>query len=157
DSTLLDNGVGVQRNFDIPGQTSVAFDVTWRFRHFTPLLLSLAAATRAEGQTATVTVAAQNGDGNPDPGRTIRYTINGANPGLGAVTTGADGRAAITWTGFNQGTDTVQAFTDLNNNGQPDAGEPTQSVSVTFTAPPPPVPGKSVVAKVVSGTVLVKY
>ena len=157
--SLGDNDLGVQWNFaglssNPPGQT---YSTTWRFKHFAPLQLSLAAATRAEGQTATVTVAAQNGDGNPDPGRTVRYTINGANPAVGAVTTGADGRAAITWTGINQGVDTLTAFTDLNNNGQPDAGEPTQTVTVTFTAPLPPVPGKSVVIKVVSGTVLVKY
>jgi hypothetical protein len=156
---LGDNDLVAQWNFaglssNPPGQT---YATTWRFRHFTPLLLSLAAATRAEGQIATVTVAAQNADGNPDPGRTIRYTINGANPGLGAVTTGADGRAAIKWTGFNQGLDTLVAFTDLNNNGSPDSGEPTQTATVTFGPPPPPVPGKSVVVKVVSGTVLVKY
>jgi hypothetical protein len=157
--SLADNDLGVQWNFanvssNPQGQT---FTATWRFKHFTPLALGLIAATRAEGQNATVTVAAQNGDGNPDPGRTIRYTINGANPGLGSVVTGADGRAAISWTGAFQGTDTLTAFTDLNINGVPDRGEPTQTVSVTFTPPPPPVPGKSVVVKVVSGTVLVKY
>ena len=53
--------------------------------------------------------------------------------------------------------DTLAAFTDLNGNGVPDAGEPTQSVNVTWTPPLPPVPGKSVVVKVVSGTVFVKY
>jgi hypothetical protein len=159
DPTLLDDGVGAQWNFagissNAPGTTYTA---TWRFRHFTPLALSLAATTRAEGQIATVNVAARNSDGNPDPGRTIRYTISGVNPGLGSVTTGPDGNAAIRWTGAFQGTDTLTAFTDLNNNGAPDAGEPTQTVAVTFTPPPPPVPGKSVVVKVVSGTVLVKY
>jgi hypothetical protein len=159
DPTLLDNGVGVQwdgTSLATQG-SSQTFQTTWRFKHFAPLSLGLAAATRAEGQNATVTVAAQNGDGNPDPGRTIRYTISGANPGLGSVVTGADGRATISWTGAFQGTDTLTAFTDLNNNGAPDAGEPTQTVSVNFTPPPPPVPGKSVVVKVVSGTVLVKY
>ena len=43
------------------------------------------------GKTATVTVTARNADGGPDPGRTVRYAIAGANPGAGAVTTGADG------------------------------------------------------------------
>jgi hypothetical protein len=158
DPTLLDNGVGVQWNIGtVDSSNPVTFRTTWRFRHFTPLALSLASATKAEGQIATVNVAARNSDGNPDPGRTIRYTISGVNPGLGSVMTGADGNAAIRWTGAFQGTDTLTAFTDINNNGAPDAGEPTQTVSVTFTPPPPPVPGKSVVVKVVSGTVLVKY
>jgi hypothetical protein len=157
DPTLLDNGVGVQRNFDIPGQQSVAFDVTWRFRRFTPLALTLSAAAKQQGQIATATVTARNSDGNPDPGRSVRYTINGANPGFGAVTTGADGNATISWTGANQGTDVLDAFVDINGNGTRDANEPEQTATVTFGPPPPPVPGKSVVVKVVSGTVLVKY
>jgi hypothetical protein len=158
---LGDNDLGVQWNFSGissnppgPGQT---YSTTWRFKHFAPLALSLAASTRAQGQTATVTVAAQNGDGNPDPGRTIRYAISGANPSLGTVTTGANGNATISWVGENQGVDTLSAFTDLNGNGRLDAGEPTQSVTVTWGSPLPPVPGKSVVVKVVSGTVFVKY
>ena len=71
-----------------------------------------------------MTVAARNSDGNPDAGRAVRYAIAGANPGAGAVTTGADGTAAITWTGANLGTDTLTAFTDVNGNGVRDADEP---------------------------------
>jgi hypothetical protein len=159
DSTLVDNGVGAQ--WDVAnlasGATAPAVNVVWRFKRFTALQLGLTAATRAEGQNATVTVAARNSDGNPDPGRTVRYTINGANPGLGAVTTGADGNATIAWRGANQGTDTLTAFTDLNGNGFRDDNEPQQQVTVTFTPPLPPVPGKSVVAQVVSGQVFIKY
>ena len=81
----------------------------------------------------------------------------GANPGGGAVTTGADGTATISWPGANAGTDTLTAFIDANGNGVRDASEPEQSVTVVWAAPPPPVPGKSVVAKVVSGSVFVKY
>jgi hypothetical protein len=160
DPTLVDDGVGAQWDFPTlaPGVAGAqTVSAIWRFKHFTPLQLSLAAATRATGQTATVTVAARNGDGNPDPGRSVRYAIAGANPGAGAVTTGADGNAAITWTGANTGTDTLTAFTDLNGNGVRDADEPQQAVTVSWTPPPPPVPGKSVVVKVVSGQVFVKY
>jgi len=158
DPTLIDNGAGVQwdiRQLAVGSPQTVS--VLWRFRHFTPLQLSLVAAAKAQGQVATVSVAARNSDGNPDPGRAIRYTISGANPGLGTVTAGADGNATISWVGENQGVDTLTAFTDLNGNGTPDAGEPTQSVTVTWAPPLPPVPGKSVVVRVVSGTVLVKY
>ncbi len=73
------------------------------------------------------------------------------------MTTGADGNAAITWRGINQGTDTLTAFTDLNGDGVREANEPQQQTSVTFTPPLPPVPGKSVVAQVVSGQVFIKY
>jgi hypothetical protein len=160
DPALVDDGVGVQWDFPTlaPGAAGAqTVSSIWRFKHFVPLQLNLAAATRATGQTATVTVAARNADGNPDPGRSVRYAIAGANPGAGAVTTGADGNAAITWTGANIGTDTLTAFTDANGNGARDADEPEQAVTVTWTAPPAPVPGKSVVVKVVSGEVFVKY
>jgi hypothetical protein len=157
DQRLLDNGVGVQ--WDVPSlalNASQTFNVVWRFRRFTPLALTLAAATRAQGQTATVTVTARDSDGNPAPGRSVRYAISGPNPGSGAVTTGADGTATITWSGANAGVDNLVAFIDANRNGVRDGDEPEQTVSVTWTPPPPPVPGKSVVVKVVSGQVFIK-
>jgi hypothetical protein len=160
DPTLLDNGVGVQWNVAaLPQPGSQTFQVTWRFRRFAPLALALASATQVTGQQANVTVTARNSDGNPDPGRAIRYAIVGANPGAGAVTTGADGSAAIRWTGANAGVDNLTAFTDLNNNGVRDGDEPQQAATVTWQAPappPPPVPGKSVVVRVVSGEVFIK-
>jgi len=157
---LGDNDVGVQWNFanlssNPPGQT---FSTTWRFSHFSALDLT-ATPAQVTGRTATVTVTARNADGGPDPGRTVRYAIAGANPGAGAVTTGADGTAAISWTGKNVGTDTFGAFTDINGNGVRDANEPERTATVTWTAPtppPPPVPGKSVVVRVVSGEVFIK-
>jgi hypothetical protein len=156
---LGDNDVGVQWDFATgPSGTAQTFSTTWRFNHFSALDLS-AAPTQVTGKTATVTVTARNGDGGPDPGRAVRYAIAGANPASGAVTTGANGTAAITWTGTNLGTDTLTAFTDLNGNGSREANEPQRTASVTWTAPPPPappVPGKSVVVRVVSGTVYIK-
>jgi hypothetical protein len=162
DPGLVDDGIGAQWDFpNLPsiiggGGTAQTVTTLWRFKHYAPLQLTAASTTRAQGQLASVTVAAQN-DGNPAPGLPVRYAIAGANPGSGAVTTGADGRATITWTGANRGTDTLTAFTDANGNGVRDANEPLQSVTVTWTAPPAPVPGKSVVVQVVSGTVFVKY
>ena len=157
DPSLVDAGAGAQWDFPtLASFTSQSVSLIWRFKRFVPLQLAAASASRATGQLATVTVSAQS-DGNPAPGVAVRYAIDGANPGSGAVTTGADGTAAITWAGANVGTDTLTAFTDGNGNGVRDAGEPEQAVTVAWTPPPPPVPGKSVVAKVVSGTVFVKY
>ncbi|MGZ6682364.1 MAG: Ig-like domain-containing protein, partial [Solirubrobacteraceae bacterium] len=158
DPTLLDNGVGVQ--WDTPSlalNASRTFNIIWRFRRFVPLTLALTAATKAQGQIATATVTARNSDGNAAPGRPVLYAITGANPGAGALTTGADGTATIAWAGANLGTDTLTAFIDTNANGVRDADEPTQTADVAWTPPPPPVPGKSVVVKVVSGTVTIKY
>ena len=72
----------------------------------------------------------------------VRYAIDGANPGSGAVTTGADGTAAITWAGANLGTDTLTAFDDGNGNGVRDAGEPQQTVTVRVDAATPAGPGQ---------------
>jgi hypothetical protein len=158
DPALLDNGAGVQWNVgSLARQASATFQVRWRFRRFNPLTLALTAATRAQGQIATVTVAARNSDGNPAPGRSVLYAISGANPGAGELTTAADGSATITWTGANMGTDTLTAFIDANANRLRDADEPAQSATVTWTPPLPPVPGRSVVVKVVSGQVFVRY
>ncbi|HEX5924648.1 MAG TPA: Ig-like domain-containing protein, partial [Baekduia sp.] len=156
---LGDNDLGAQWDFAGVGiGAAQTFSTTWRFNHFSALDLS-AAPTQVRGKTATVTVTARNGDGGPDPGRAVRYAIVGANPGSGVVTTAADGTAAITWTGTNLGTDTLTAFTDLNGNGSRETNEPERTATVTWTAPPPPappVPGKSVVVRVVSGTVYIK-
>ena len=74
----------------------------------------------AQGQIATVTVTARNSDGNPDPGRAVRYAIDGANPGIGAVTTGRRRqRGDHAGPAPTPGTDTLTAFTDLNGNGVP--------------------------------------
>ena len=156
---LGDNDVGVQWNFaNVQFGVPQTFSTTWRFTHFSALDLT-ATPAQVTGKTATVTVTARNADGGPDPGRTVRYAITGANPGAGAVTTGADGTAAISWIGKNVGTDSFAAFTDINGNGVRDGNEPERTATVTWSVPPPPpppVPGKSVVVKVVSGEVFIK-
>ena len=124
--------------------------------------LGLAASTQTTGQTATVTVAARNGDGNPDPGRAVRYAIAGANPGAGAVTTGADGTAAITWTGVTRGhrhPDRLhrhQRQRRARRRRAPAGRDGHVDPGAAAAPPPPPVPGKSVVVKVVSGQVFIK-
>ena len=77
-------------------------------------------------------MTARTNDGAPDAGRSVPYTITGANPTSGAVTTGADGIAAITWTGNKVGTDTLTAFADRDGNGAWDVNtEPRQITTVT--------------------------
>jgi hypothetical protein len=161
DAGLIDSAVGAQWNVDdLDATTPQVFSTTWRFSRFAALDASASTPAQVTGRNATVTVTARNADGGPDPGRAVRYSITGANPGGGTVTTGANGTAAINWTGVKTGTDTLTAFTDINGNAVRDANEPVRTATVTWTAPPPPpppVPGKSVVVKVVSGTVFIKY
>ena len=158
---LVDNAVGVQWNFSgFSAGAPFGESVVWHFARTTPLQLVAAQPTRTVGETATVNVAARNGDGSPTAGSPVRYAITGANPGSGTVTTAADGNAAITWTGLKTGIDTLSAFVDLDGNGVRNVNtEPAATATVTWGAappPPPPVPGKSVVVKVVSGQVLIK-
>jgi hypothetical protein len=158
--TATNNGAGVGAQWDLgamgAGSTQTRA-VTWHFNLTSALQLAATSPTQTAGQTASVTVAARNNDGAPDAGRGVIYTIAGANPGGGAVTTGADGTAVIRWLGARVGTDTLTAFVDRDGNGIWDVNtEPRQIVTVTFAPLPPPVPGKTVNVQVVSGQVLVK-
>jgi hypothetical protein len=154
----VDAAAGAQWNFaNLAPGVPVVVSALWRFARTTPLDLAAAGSTQPLGQVATVKVTARNGDGSPDAGRSVRYSIVGANPGTGAVTTAADGTAAISWAGTKLGTDTLTAFVDRDGNGLRDVNaEPQQTATIVWTPTPPPVPGKSVVVKVVSGTVLIR-
>jgi hypothetical protein len=154
----VDTAAGAQWNFaNLAPGVPVVVSARWRFLRTSPLELVAATPTQALGTTATVNVTARNADGTPDPNRAVRYAITGANPSAGAVTTAANGTAAITWVGTKLGTDTLTAFVDRDGNGLRDVNsEPQQTATVIWTPPPPPVPGKSVVVKVVSGQVFLR-
>jgi hypothetical protein len=178
-ATPTGNGAGLGAQWNIgaltANQTSTVA-VTWHFSRTSALALAAISPTVPAGQTAQVTVSARNNDGGPDAGRNVVYTVTGANPTSGAVTTAADGSAVIGWLGAKTGTDTLTAFVDRDGNGAWDVNtEPRQIVTVTWTAAqqqpsaqqppaqqpppaplPPPVPGKSVNVQVVSGQVFVK-
>jgi hypothetical protein len=158
-ATATSNGAGVGAQWNLGALTGQAapVTVTWHFSRTSALDLAVAAPTQIAGQAASVKVSARTNDGAPDAGRSVAYTIAGANPGSGAVTTGADGTALINWLGAKVGTDTLTAFVDRDGNGIWDVNtEPRQIVTVTFAPLPPPVPGKSVNVQVVSGQVLIK-
>ncbi|HEX5924647.1 MAG TPA: Ig-like domain-containing protein, partial [Baekduia sp.] len=158
DPNRVDTAAGAQWNFaNLAPMVPVVVSARWRFARTSPLVLVAATATQTLGQTAVVNVTARTGDGSPAPGNAVRYSIVGANPGSGAVTTDGNGTAAITWTGTKVGTDTLTAFVDRDGNGLRDVNsEPQSTATVIWAAVPPPVPGKSVVVKVVSGTVSIK-
>jgi hypothetical protein len=157
-ATRTGNGAGVGAQWNLGALTTTQTRaVTWHFSRTSALDLAAATPTQTVGQSARVTVTARNNDGGPDAGIPVRYTITGANPGTGAVTTAADGTAVISWLGAKTGTDTLTAFVDRDGNGSWDVNtEPRQIVTVTFAPLPPPVPGKSVNVSVVSGQVFVK-
>jgi hypothetical protein len=158
DATRTSNGAGMGAQWNLGSLASPAsVAVTWHFSRTSSLALAVPSVAQTTGQTVQVPVTARNNDGGPDAGLSVRYTITGVNPGSGAVTTGADGTALISWLGAKTGTDTLTAFVDRDGNGVWDVNtEPRQIVTVTFAPLPPPVPGKSVNVQVVSGQVLIK-
>jgi hypothetical protein len=91
-----------------------------------------------KGVPINFTATALDSAGVPYAGRTLRYTITGANPGSGAVTLGTNGSAVITDPGTNAGADTVVAFVDFNNNGTRQDAEPQASALGTFIDNVPP-------------------
>ena len=123
------------------------------------------AALRLTGQSHVVVATALLGDGNLAPGRVIRYTIAGANPSSGAVTTGSDGRIGISWVGTNAGVDTLSAYSDVNGDGGQQVGEP-QAIATAEWIPqqgpldlsdlPAPIAGRTVNVEPARGLVFVK-
>jgi hypothetical protein len=93
--------------------------------------LSLAPATQivAAGSQVSLTATYTAASGSPS-GATIRYAISGANPGSGSVMTDSSGHATISYAGTTPGTDTVNAYVDLNHNGTQDSGEPSASATI---------------------------
>jgi hypothetical protein len=165
-STVQSDGVGVAAQWNLgavnPTSGAVTRSTAWSFSRTSALSLASSSAAVATGQDATVNITARTNDGLPDAGRNVLYTVTGANPTSGAVTTAPDGTAAITWTGTKVGTDTLTAFADRDGNSVWDVNtEPRQIATIIWSQgvippPPPPVPGKSVVVKVVSGQVFIK-
>ena len=110
-------------------------------------------ATDLTGGTHSVQALARSGTA-PLSGGKIVWTVGGANPASGTATAGADGTAAIAWSGAKSGTDTLTAFVDGNGNGSRDAGEPQQTFTVQWLAAP--TIGKTANVEPVSGIVLIK-
>jgi uncharacterized repeat protein (TIGR01451 family) len=85
------------------------------------------------GETHTVT-AALTQDASGVPGKTIAFTVSGANEASGSATTNADGRATFTYTGTNVGIDTIAACYDADANGScGDVGDASTSASKEWT------------------------
>ena len=146
---LVDNGVAVEWD-DMDGANPLidgsprTLDVTWRFKRFNALSLDPALATVTPGTPVTLTAVARDTDGNPDPGKSVVFSVVGSNTAGGTVATDASGTALFTYTPANAGFDQVTAFTDLNGNTTRELTEPERMsfVSVEQVATPPgPGPG----------------
>jgi hypothetical protein len=143
DPLLMDNGAGVSWDEHLtkalePKETA-SYTIVNRSQVPTTLGVQPVTQSHTVGQTATVTVTATDNVGTPYGGRTLVYSIGGANPKTGSVTTNAAGVATISYVGTAAGLDTLQMFLDLNGNGVADNAEPTSAAQIVW-APAPPTP-----------------
>ena len=137
DANEVDDAVGVEwdqlRTKGLAPEGEQAFSVVNRTQAPSDLSILPTAQTRAVAQTATVTVKAIDTAGAPYVNRSVVYSIGGANPKSGSVTTDASGTATISYVGTAAGVDAMQMFLDLNGNGSGDSNEPAATAQVTWT------------------------
>jgi Bacterial Ig-like domain (group 1) len=100
--------------------------------------LSLApqTATNTVGSQHCVTATVTTASGAPSSGVTVVFDVSGANPAHGTSPTNASGQAQFCYTGIATGNDSIKAFADVNNSGTQDPGEPSDTASKTWVAPP---------------------
>ena len=100
--------------------------------------LSLApqSATNTIGSQHCVTATVRAASGSPSSGVAVVFDVSGSNTAHGTRTTDANGQAQFCYTGIAAGNDSISAFADSNDNGTQDAGEPSDTASKTWVAPP---------------------
>jgi hypothetical protein len=141
--TELDNGAGVEwdqlRTAGLKEGAEQAFTIINRTQVPSGLQISPASQTLTQGQTETVTVTALDTANQPYAGKSVRYTVTGANPQAGSVTLNAAGQAQISYVGNNPGIDTIQLYVDLGGTGVQTPSDPAGAAQATFV-PLPPTP-----------------
>jgi hypothetical protein len=146
DPNLIDNGTGVSWDqfltTGLPAGEHAIFTIVNRSQVPTTLGVQPVSQSHTVGQTATITVTATDNIGTPYSNRTLVYSIAGANPKTGSVTTNAAGQAVISYVGTAAGLDTMQMFLDLNGDGSASNGEPASAAQVIWT-PAPPTPNST--------------
>ena len=88
------------------------------------ITLTPATATNPVGTSHTVTATVIDPITTlPVSGKSVGFTVTGANTGSGSGTTNSSGQTTFTYTGTNVGTDTITAWVDDDSDGVLDAGE----------------------------------
>ncbi len=146
DPSLIDNAVGVEwdqlRSTGLEFGQQQSFTIVNRTQVPSNLEISPTSQSLTQGQTETLNVKAVDLAGQPYAGKTVHYTVSGANPQSGTVTLSGTGQAQISYVGNNAGIDTIQLFVDLTGSGTQTPGDPGGVAQVTFVPrPPPPPPG----------------
>lgn len=116
----------------LPSEEEQAFTIINRTQIPAGLQVSPAAHTLTQGQTETVALTALDTGGQPFAGRSVRYTVIGANPQSGSVKLNTAGQTQISYVGKNAGIDTIRMFVDLAGTGIQTAGDPAGTATATF-------------------------
>ncbi|MEV4419113.1 hypothetical protein AB0L40_03950 [Patulibacter sp. NPDC049589] len=136
----------------LPAGATATYQVVARAAIPAALQLTPPNAQTQQGTPLGYTAAITDTDGRPIfVGRTLRYTIAGANAGGGTLPIGADGHATIVNPAANLGQDTTVVYLDLNDDGVRDASEPQASVVSSVVDTIPPVCSSRVPSSVVGG------
>ncbi|HET7035921.1 MAG TPA: Ig-like domain-containing protein [Thermomicrobiaceae bacterium] len=101
------------------------------------LTLAASGARAVTGTAIQITATLSTGGGSL-AGKTVVFTVSGANPDNASATTTDGGQARFSYSGAIAGTDTITAYADLNGNGSQDTGEPAATISVSWSAPTAP-------------------
>ena len=139
---LADDAVGVEWDglLTVPlaaGETT-RFALTVRSPAPAAFQLTPPNAGSPEGVPIAFTATTRDGTDAPYAGRTVRFSIAGANPGSGEAVTDADGHATLVDPGTAAGSDTLIAYVDLDGDATRDPVEPQASAVASFvdrTAP----------------------
>ena len=108
----------------------------------TTVQLTPLSGQNAAGTSATVTASVGNVVGNPLPNVIVHFSVTGSRIVSDSCITGTDGHCAFSYSGpaFN-GSDSISAFADSNNDGLKAPCEPSATVTNTWTGNGPPVIG----------------
>lgn len=100
------------------------------------LELSPMTATNRAGEQHCVTATVEDAFGNATPDVAVRFSVSGANSASGSQSTDASGQASFCYTGELVGGDSIAAFADSDGSTTQSPGEPGDTASKTYVAPP---------------------
>jgi len=144
DPNLIDNATGVSWDDHLTSGLAPGAHATYSIinRAQVPTTLSVQPVNQSltVGQTGTITVTATDTAGTPYAGRSLVYSIAGANPKSGSITTNSAGVATLSYVGASPGLDTIQMFLDLGGTGVQEPQDPASTAQITWVPKPPTPP-----------------
>ena len=100
------------------------------------LMLTPADSTSPVGSELALTATVTDG-GAPVGDVRVRFSVAGPNAATGSGTTTSAGKSVFTLAGGFEGTDTITAYGDIDDDNVKDAGEPSATASALWTTDPP--------------------